>query len=48
MVGAYLGLGLVVGGSHLLFPKPGQSEPQTAEQAPGLEQVERVPELLAA
>ncbi len=26
MVGAYLGLGLVVGGSHLLFPKPGQSE----------------------
>ena len=22
MVGAYLGLGIVVGGSHLLFPKP--------------------------
>ena len=48
MVGAYLGLGLVVGASHLLFPKPEQSEPRTADQAASFEQVERVPELLAA
>ena len=47
MVGAYLGLGIVVGGSHLLFPKPNQPEAQTAEQA-RVEQVERMPELLAA
>ena len=47
MVGAYLGLGLVVGGSHLLFPKTEQPEAQTTEQA-SVEQVERVPELLAA
>ena len=48
MVGAYLGLGLVVGGSHLLFPKPGQSEPQSAGKPVSFEQTERVPELLAA
>lgn len=48
MVGAYLALGLVVGASHVLFPKPGQSEPQAVEQAARVEQVERVPELLAA
>ena len=48
MVGAYVGLGIVIGGSHLLFPKPGQSQPQVAEHAASVEQAERVPELLAA
>jgi phage shock protein C len=48
MVGAYLGLGLVVGASLLLFPKPAQSQPQVAEHAASVERVERVPELLAA
>ena len=48
MVGAYIGLGLVVGASHLLFPKPAQSEPQVVEEAASLKQVERERELLAA
>ncbi|NUT00673.1 MAG: hypothetical protein HOP96_06835 [Sphingomonas sp.] len=50
MIGAYVGLGMVVGGSHLMFPKPGTPEPlelHTVER-PVTVQAEAERELLAA
>ena len=48
MVGAYVGLGVVVGGSRLLFPKPGSAvQPATPVSAKTL-QFERERELIAA
>lgn len=50
-IGAYAGLGLVVGGSRLLFPKPSASEvaqPITTKQPIAIVQDEREPELIAA
>lgn len=50
-IGAYAGLGLVVGGSRLLFPKSSASEvaqPITIKQPNAIVQDEREPELIAA
>ena len=44
MVGAYVGLGVVVGGSRLLFPKSRVAEQVTAKTV----KFEREPELIAA
>lgn len=44
MLGAYVGLGAVVGGSRLLFPKPHVAD-RTSAPAP---RFERDPELIAA
>ena len=47
MVGAYVGLGLVVGASRVLFPKPQIASPAEASiEQPA--QIHRQPELIAA
>ena len=47
MIGAYLGLGLVVGASRVLFPKP-QSAAQADVSIERTTQIHREPELIAA
>ena len=47
MIGAYLGLGLVVGVSRLLFPKP-QTEIQVEDSVEQPAQLHREQELIAA
>ena len=47
MVGAYVGLGLVVGASRLLFPKP-QAAAQADVSIEPPAQIHREPELIAA
>ena len=48
MVGAYVGLGAVVGGSRLLFPKPGRAVQDSAPISAKALQFERERELIAA
>ena len=48
MVGAYVGLGAVVGGSRLLFPKPGRAVRAAAPVSAKALQYERERELIAA